>query len=224
MFLGSHSPSATQTLIICFLGLCNNFLFHLPACPLFPILCEVKIFEPITSTIWPKFAWWGKREPCYSDFPGLCEGEGGPFLIHLHIFSVCQKAQLSVCLTVCAEWMNERTGGNSLTLHAPLRLSLIPGRMNSSYSKQNLLVQHLLAHITKILLKEGDPEGARCQMSLRTGCTLFIHSKTDHALCHLKTLRHPMFRYLFSFILLLVDIQFSHHHLLKRPSFPLLCQ
>ena len=116
--------------------------------------------------------------------------------------------------------MNRRTGGTSLTLHAAFRLSLIPGRVNSSYSKQNLLVQHLLAHIIKILLKEGDPEGPRCQMSLRTSCILFIHFKTDHALWHLKTLRHPMFRCLFSFLLLLVDIQFSHHHLLKRPSFP----
>lgn len=224
MFLGSHSPSAAQALIICFLGLCNNVLFHLPACPLVPISCEVKIFGPITSTLWPKFARWGKREPCSSDFPGLCEGEGGPFLIHLHVFSVSQKARLGVCLTVCAERMNGRTGGSPLTLHAPLRLSLIPGRVNPSHSKQNLLVQRLLAHVIKILLKEGDPEGARCQMSLRTSCTLFTRSKTDHALWHLKTLRHPMFRHLFSFILLLVDIQLSHRHLLKRPSFPLLCQ
>ena len=108
MFLGSHAPSATQALLICFLGLYNNFLFHLPACPPFPIPCAVQIFEPITS-IWPTFAWWGSREPCYSDFPRLCEGEGGPFLIHLHIFSVCQKAQLLVCVQQCV--LSERIEG-----------------------------------------------------------------------------------------------------------------
>lgn len=197
---------------------------HFTSLPVpFPIPCQVQIVEPITCTIWPKFSRWGSREPCYSDFPVW--GWGGP-ISHPSPYLQCvsKGPTLSVCLTVCAEWMNERMGGTSLTPHAALRLSLIPGRMNSSYSKQNLLVQHLLAHIIKILLKEGDPEGPRCQMVLRTICILFTHFKTDHALWHLKTLRHPTFRYLFSFILLLMDIQFSHHRLLKRPSFPPLCQ
>ncbi|XP_057382679.1 SREBP regulating gene protein isoform X4 [Balaenoptera acutorostrata] len=77
------------------------------------------------------------------------------------------------------------------------QLALIPARMNSSDSKQNLLIQRLPAYIAKSSSKEGSRRGPASN-EFEHCCLLFPYFKTDRALWHLKPQRHPTFRHLLS--------------------------
>ncbi|XP_036730812.1 SREBP regulating gene protein isoform X1 [Balaenoptera musculus] len=78
-----------------------------------------------------------------------------------------------------------------------LTLAVIPARMNSSDSKQNLLIQRLPAYIAKSSSKEGSRRGPASN-EFEHCCLLFPYFKTDRALWHLKPQRHPTFRHLLS--------------------------